>query len=279
MFNESQIDTGLVSFGIFILAFVIFNVLEAQLPRRAENKDMAFRWANNIILTIIAFMVTKVSQLSFTWLVADNHIGLLQILDINFFVGFVIAFISFELADYFIHRLMHNVPILWRLHTVHHSDTEFDVSLTYRNHPLATVFLTFFRLFVLLLLGAPLEVVMAYEMIRMLLDTFSHSNIRLPVKLDKALRYFIVTPDFHRIHHSSNKFYTNSNYSTTIPWFDYLFKTHRNIPYDDHPNIEIGLEYFREKKDSRVDQLLLMPFKKFEFVARNNNNNNQRNKS
>lgn len=271
MFSEFQINAGLMTFGVFIFAFVFFNVMETMLPRRAEKSDMAFRWTNNIVLTILAFLVAKITHLSFVWLIADNHIGLLQVLNVNFYVALVIAFISFELAEYFIHRMMHTVPILWRIHAVHHSDTEFDVSLTYRNHPLATVLLTFSRLLVMLLLGAPLAVVIAYEMTRMLLDTFCHSNIRLSIKVDKVLRYFIVTPDFHRIHHSSNKFYTDSNYSSTIPWFDYLFNTHKNISYDDHQNLEIGLEYFREKKDSRIDQLLLMPFKKFEFLVRSNN--------
>lgn len=113
---------------------------------------------------------------------------------------------------------------------------------------------------VIMLMGFPVEVVVLYQVIKSSISIFAHSNTRLPEKLDAVLRYFIITPDFHRIHHSSDRKYTDSHFSEAFPVWDYLFGTTSKIPYAQHESMQLGLEYFRGKKDGRLDKLLLRPF-------------------
>jgi sterol desaturase/sphingolipid hydroxylase (fatty acid hydroxylase superfamily) len=180
----------------------------------------------------------------------------------------IFTVVVMELESYSIHRLSHRVPCLWRLHAVHHSDTDFDLTTAYRSHPLEGVFLFIVRGTVIVLLGAPVYAIVIYEAARVAQDLFGHSNVRIPSRVESWLRYVIVTPDFHRLHHSSNSFFTDSNYSATFPWFDYLFGSVSNKPYAEHVDLEIGLEYFRSSRDTRIDQLLLMPFRNFRQLER-----------
>jgi len=117
------------------------------------------------------------------------------------------------------------------------------------------------RMLVIAALGMPVSVLVAYECLRVAQNLFSHSNLRLPEAAERYLRLVVVTPDFHRIHHSSQRDYTDSNFSTVVPWFDYLFGSYRDRPFEAHCRMELGLEQFRETKDSRLDRLLSMPLR------------------
>jgi sterol desaturase/sphingolipid hydroxylase (fatty acid hydroxylase superfamily) len=117
---------------------------------------------------------------------------------------------------------------------------------------------------VIILLGAPLYAVVVYEIINIAIDLFSHSNVRVPERIEKRLHTFIVTPDYHRVHHSSNRRFTDSNFVSMFPLFDRLFGTANDKPYNEHEDLEVGLEYLRSPRDTHIDQLLLMPFRKFD---------------
>lgn len=255
---------GLAILAILVSAFTAAAILEALFPRRAEQPGMAHRWINNIALAVLTISIVNWLEIalnvSVAWWVSGQDLGLLQHWETGWLASLLITFVVLELSVYAFHRLMHRVPWLWRLHAVHHSDTEFDITLAYRNHPLAAAFLLCMRLPVIVLLGAPAEIILMYEATRVVQDLLSHSNIRIPPHVEKRLRLLIVTPDFHRLHHSSTRRYTDSNFSSTFPWFDYLFRTASQRPFRDHETMQLGLERFRQREDSRLDNLLLMPF-------------------
>ncbi len=165
-----------------------------------------------------------------------------------------------EFITYWIHRAYHTIPILWRIHAVHHSDTEVDVTTSHRHHPFEPMINALILTPILFALGAPIVVLASYNLLHTAFSLISHSNIVLPEKLDKVLRLFVITPDFHRMHHSSDRQYTDSNYSAIVPWFDYLFGTATRLPYADIPKMELGLEVLRDNKDNRLDKLFTTPF-------------------
>ncbi len=254
---------SVVLFGALLGAFCLIGVLEMLFPRRPEPKNLAFRWLNNIGLTAVTttvnYWIFLAVGVAAAWWSSEQTLGVLAWLELGWWPSAIILTLVLGLVDYVNHRLLHTVPILWSLHAVHHSDTHFDVTTTYRNHPGAAAFLMLVRLPFIVALGAPVSALIAYEAFRMAQDLWSHSNTRLPDRVERILRYIIVTPDFHRIHHCSDRRYTDSNFSSTFPWFDYLFGTYQDRPAQEHLSMEIGLEKYREQKDSRLDSMLLMP--------------------
>ncbi len=256
-----------VLFCALIGAFCVIAIAEMLVPRRTPTGALGFRWVNNIGLALTTTLFNRTLYLLFglsatSWLYSQD-VGLVPWLGAPWAVSFLLLLVVLAFGDYITHRLMHAVPLLWRLHAVHHSDTDFDLTTTYRNHPFAALVLLAMRLPFIALLGAPASMLLLYEAGRMAQDLWSHSNTRLPAWFDRYLRWFVVTPDFHRVHHCSERRYTDSNFSSTVPWFDYLFGTHRARPVEQHASMEIGLENFREARHSRLDGLLLLPFRSF----------------
>ena len=175
-------------------------------------------------------------------------------------IQIIASFIVIDLIGYFFHRLLHTYPIIWRFHLVHHSDVTVDVTTSVRHHPIEMVMSTILTATVIILLGAPPICVLLYGIVRFFISIFSHANIRLPRSLERIINFFIITPDFHRVHHSSDKTKTNSNYSEVVPWWDYIFSTYQ--PHDkDQETMSLGLEYFRSNRDQVVDGLITQPFR------------------
>jgi len=252
-------------FFVLCGAFSVIALAEMAFPRRPLTPGQTVRWLNNLALAVTTTLVNRwvfvAAGLSTAWWVNQQQFGLLPWLDTGWWASLLVVFLVLGLEDYVTLRLMHAVPFLWRLHAVHHSDTEFDLTTTYRNHPLAALILLLLRLPVIAALGAPVSVLMAYEALRIVQNLYSHSNTRLPESLERYLRLVLVTPDFHRTHHRSTRAFTDSNFSAILPWFDYLFGSYRRCPFDSHAAMEIGLEHFREARDARLDKLLLMPLR------------------
>ena len=245
-------------FGGMILLFLI----EGFIPRRKTDDNQASRWLSNIGLALFNhFFIIFYSVLVFGLLAyfkPDSPlISHFKLGDIS---SFLIIILVMELLTYGIHRLFHKVEFLWRIHAVHHSDTEIDVTTSHRHHTLEPMINALIVTPIIFALGAPFIILAIYNFMHTAISLFSHSNIVLPKKLDAVLRLFIVTPDFHRMHHSSEKRFTNSNYSAIFPWWDHIFGTASKKPYEELAKMEVGLEVMRESEDNRLDKLFTTPF-------------------
>lgn len=265
-----------------LIFFLLIGTLCAALawemlwPRRPEGSHLGRRWANNLGIAAIDQLVLQVTHAAglvlLAWSADKMGLGVLNDTELPWLVVFLIAILTLDFAGYLLHLAMHKVPWLWRCHMVHHSDTALDFSSSYRHHPAEVILTSLVAVPVLAVLGPPVEVMVVYQSIRVVLVIWGHANIYIPQPVDRFLRLFLVTPDFHRLHHCSEQRFTDSNYGAISPWFDYLFKTASDRPFEEQRTMEIGLEYFREPIDSRVDRLLLMPFR---VISRNGPANGQ----
>ena len=250
---------------VLIACVIIALAWEALAPRRPEQAGLGIRWLHNFGLTYLGQMTARglgmLTPLAAAWVGQHYGFGLFQQVELGFVPVFLATMLVYELAGYVSHYLFHNVPLLWRLHAVHHNDVELDISTTYRHHPLELVITYCLVLPLILLLSPPVEVLLLYQSIQITIHVFAHSNIYLPQRVNRVLNYFIVTPDFHRLHHCSDKRFTNSNYGTVIPWLDHLFGTASSRPFEEQKTMQLGLEYARDARDSRLDQMLLLPFR------------------
>jgi len=251
-----------LQFSAIFGGMVILFLIEGFISRKTTEASQTSRWLSNIGLAffnhflIIFYAILVIGVIS--KLQPDSP--LLKHFQFSDISAFIIVFLIMEFTNYWIHRAFHRVPILWRIHAVHHSDTEIDVTTSHRHHPFEPMITALLTTPIVFALGAPFIIVATHNLLQTALSLISHGNISIPQKLDNILRLFIITPDFHRMHHSSNKKYTDSNYSAIVPWFDYLFRTSSRLPYDKIPKMELGLKTFRKPADNRLDKLLITPF-------------------
>lgn len=241
---------------------VVLFLIEGFVPRRETDKSQTMRWFGNISLALFNYFLIIFYSILVVFLVSrfSPTSPLLQHFKVSDIMAFFIILLIMEFTTYWIHRANHQLPILWRIHAVHHTDTEVDVTTSYRHHPFEEMINALILTQIVFILGAPVIVIAMYNLIQTAISLLSHSNIVVPKKLDSVLRLFVITPDFHRMHHVNEKHYTNSNYSAILPWFDYLFKTATRVPYDEIPTMQLGLETLRKPKDNRLDKLLITPF-------------------
>ena len=187
--------------------------------------------------------------------------GLFNVIALPAWIGVVVSVIVLDLAIYLQHVLFHAVPALWRLHRMHHADLEFDVTTGLRFHPIEILLSMLIKLAVVAALGAPAVAVLIFEVLLNATSMFNHGNVRIPQALDRVLRWFVVTPDMHRVHHSILSRETNSNFGFNLPWWDRLFGTYRAQPAAGHDAMTIGIEQFRDPRELGLDRMLLQPFR------------------
>jgi sterol desaturase/sphingolipid hydroxylase (fatty acid hydroxylase superfamily) len=188
--------------------------------------------------------------------------GLFNAWPVAGWISIIASVVVLDLVIYLQHVLFHAVPALWRLHRMHHADLEFDVTTGARFHPIEIVLSMLIKLSVIGALGAPAVAVLIFEVLLNGTAMFNHSNIRLPTSMDRVLRWFIVTPDMHRVHHSVIVRETNSNFGFNLPWWDRLFGTYRDQPAAGHDAMTIGIEQIRDPAEQRLDRMLTQPFRK-----------------
>src|SRR5262245_48978193 len=225
--------------------------------------DRAIRWPTNFFLTainIVAMGALPVSFVSAALWTQANGWGLLNLVRVP-----PVAFVAATLAvrgfiSFSTHYLMHMVPLLWRVHRVHHLDTELDVSTTVRFHPLEFVIQSIPGVLIVVAFGLAPWVLMVYELFDVVITLWTHSNVRLPARVDRVLRYMIVTPDLHRVHHSTWKPGTNSNFGAVFPLWDLVFGTFRIDPRDGHEGMRLGLDDVRGRDAQRPVWLLTSIF-------------------
>jgi len=270
MFDSVVNGEGTWRLSIFVLLLIILAIWEVISPRRKQQKTASFSQANNrrlnnvavvIIDTVLVRFLVPLLPVGMALYAAEHSLGLFNIFELPMLVVFPLSLLILDFVIYLQHRLFHAIPLLWRLHRMHHTDVEFDFTTAIRFHPIEIILSIVIKLIVVLLLGAPAIAVLVFEILLSSTALFNHSNINISKPIDKVLRWFVVTPDMHRVHHSVYKTETDSNFGFSIPWWDRLFGTYCAQPKDGHLDMSIGIENFRSEKDSRIDQLLIQPFK------------------
>jgi sterol desaturase/sphingolipid hydroxylase (fatty acid hydroxylase superfamily) len=255
----------LIRVGTFALVFAVMAVWEVLTPRRPQAIGRNWRWPNNlgvvavdVLLVRILLPITAVGLA----LVAEAHgFGLFNIVALPMWVSLAASVIFLDLAIYLQHVLFHAVPALWRLHRMHHADLEFDVTTGLRFHPVEILLSTGIKLTVVAALGTPAVAVLIFEVLLNATSMFNHSNIRVAPEIDRFLRWFVVTPDMHRVHHSILRRETNSNFGFNLPWWDRLLGTYRAQPAAGHEAMTIGIEQFRDPRELGFDRMLMQPFR------------------
>jgi sterol desaturase/sphingolipid hydroxylase (fatty acid hydroxylase superfamily) len=258
-------DETLVRLFAFAAVFAAMAAWEVLAPRREQKLGRATRWPGNIgivaldaVLVRLLFPTTAVGLA----LVAEARgWGLFHALELPAWAAVLLAVMALDLAIYLQHVLFHAVPALWRLHRMHHADLEFDVTTGARFHPIEILLSMVIKLGVVAALGAPAVAVLAFEVLLNATAMFNHGNVRLPTWLDRVLRWIVVTPDMHRVHHSVLAHETNSNFGFNLPWWDRLFGTYRDEPAAGHEGMTIGIEQFRDPAEQRLDRMLTQPFR------------------
>ena len=250
----------------FAGVFLLMTIGEIMAPRRALNVDKRVRWANNLGLVALNSLLLRLvfpgAAVGVALFVEMRGWGLFHLEALAEWAPLAKLIIGVLLLDFAIwvqHVLFHAVPVLWRLHRMHHADQDFDVTTGLRFHPLEILLSMVIKAGVILMLGVPAAAVLIFEILLNATSMFSHGNVRLPAQLDRWLRWLVVTPDMHRVHHSWYPDETNSNFGFNLPWWDRLLGTYRAQPKDGHLTMTIGLHQFRERRDQHLDRLLLQP--------------------
>jgi len=251
--------------GAFVGVFLLMAAWEFAAPRRVQAIGRLSRWPHNLGLLIVDTLLVRVlfpaAALGAAVFSQTRGWGLLNLVAAPAWLEVVLALIVLDLAIYAQHVLFHRAPVLWRLHRVHHADLEFDVTTGVRFHPVEIVLSMLFKLALVTALGASPLAVLAFEVLLNATTMFNHANVRMPVAADRVLRWFVVTPDMHRVHHSILRRETDSNFGFNIPWWDRLFGTYRAQPEAGHDGLTIGLDSFRSRSELRLDRLLLQPLR------------------
>ncbi|MGK7861253.1 sterol desaturase family protein [Falsiroseomonas sp. E2-1-a4] len=249
----------------FAGVFALMAMAEALHPRRSRSQTRWCRWPSNlgIVLldTLLLRLVFPTAAVGVALAVEAQGGGLLPWLGLSGLAAVVLAILLLDLVIYLQHRLFHAVPLLWRLHRMHHADLDFDVTTGLRFHPLEILTSMLIKLAAVVVLGAPAVAVLLFEILLNATSLFNHANLRLPARLDRVLRRVLVTPDMHRVHHSVVPQETNSNFGFSLAVWDRLFGTYRAQPAAGHAGMTIGLAEFRDPRELRLDRMLVQPLR------------------
>jgi sterol desaturase/sphingolipid hydroxylase (fatty acid hydroxylase superfamily) len=255
----------LVRLSAFAVVFAAMAAWEALAPRRQHKLGRALRWPGNIGIValdaVLVRLLLPTTAVGLALVAEARGWGLLYALGLPAWAAVPLAVMALDLAIYLQHVLFHAVPALWRLHRMHHADLEFDVTTGARFHPIEILLSMGIKLGVVAALGAPAVAVLAFEVLLNATAMFNHSNVRVPIGLDRVLRWIVVTPDMHRVHHSILARETNSNFGFNLPWWDRLCGTYRAQPAAGHEAMTIGIEQFRDPAEQRLDRMLTQPFR------------------
>jgi sterol desaturase/sphingolipid hydroxylase (fatty acid hydroxylase superfamily) len=264
-----------ITWWLFVAAFVLVALGETFRPRRALTKPNGRRWAGNGLLALTHLGVYAIYTLGATLVAAlvskspygllnsprTPHFGLLNGPRTPFALRFVIAVILLDLLRYGVHYLFHRIPVLWRIHQVHHSDPDFDLTTGVRNHPGEVFLIQGASLAAVALIAPPPLAVVVVGFATAMQNFFSHANLNLPGWIEAPLRYFLITPDVHRIHHSDQYEEQNTNFGFLFPWWDRLFRTYCAAPALEHDRMGIGLLGFQDDRSMNPLHLLALPFR------------------
>ena len=254
----------LIRFGFFFGILILMAAWERLAPRRPPQTSKSMRWFSNLgivfIDTIMLRLLVSFSAIGTAIFAEKAGWGLLNNVGLFYWLKVIIGVVVLDLAIYLQHAMFHGIPILWRLHMMHHSDLDFDVTTGIRFHPIEILLSMGIKMIVVSLAGISALSVLIFEVLLNATSLFNHGNVRLATSIDHVLRFFVVTPEMHRVHHSVIIRETNSNFGFNLPWWDRLFGTYRDQPAAGHLEMTIGLSQFRDPKGLTLLRLLLLPF-------------------
>ena len=272
-----EISETVFRFSMFAGILITMAALEVYLPKRALTEPKATRWITNLsIVGLDSLAVRIMARLpEFFGAVAvplvavgaalaaeEAGFGLFHWIALPQAVAFVATLLILDVAIWFQHYLSHHIPLLWRLHQVHHADVDMDVTTAVRFHPVEILLSMLYKVVIVALLGAPAVAVVVFEVILNGCAMFNHANVNLPGWLDRILRVFIVTPDMHRVHHSTERKEHDTNFGFSLSLWDRLFGTYTDQPEGGHQGMRIGLSAYRSGESSHLLWSLALPFRK-----------------
>jgi sterol desaturase/sphingolipid hydroxylase (fatty acid hydroxylase superfamily) len=262
--TRPEVET-VIRLSCFAGVLILMALWEILAPRRRLTAGKPWRWASNLGLVALDNLAVRflvpLAAVGTAMVARQRGWGLFNNVALPDWLAAALSVVALDFAIYLQHVMFHAVPLLWRLHMVHHADLDIDVTTGVRFHVLEILISMGIKMAAVVLLGAPVLGVLIFEVLLNATSMFSHGNARMPAWLDCILRLFVVTPDMHRVHHSIHPNETNSNFGFNSPWWDYLFGTYKDQPADGHEGMTIGLEQFRdERRADRLHWMLLLPF-------------------
>ncbi|MCP5230765.1 MAG: sterol desaturase family protein [Zoogloeaceae bacterium] len=254
-----------IRLSVFFGLFTAIALWEWASPRRVLTRSKKDRWANNIGLLFTDILVARLlfpaAAVGMAVFANEHGWGVLNLLDWHPVLELVLAIVVLDFAIWLQHVMFHAIPVLWRLHRVHHADPDYDLTTGSRFHPIEIVLSMLIKFAVIAVLGPSVVAVVLFEVILNGAAMFNHGNVRLPVGIDRWLRWIIVTPDMHRVHHSVLDDETNSNFGFNLPWWDRLFGTYKAQPDAGHTGMTIGIDHFvRREQVTTLWGMLKLPF-------------------
>lgn len=257
-------NASMIRLSVFVGLWVVLALAERRFPRHRTPPRRDFRWPVNLGLAVID---TVCLRLLLPWLAIDaahwgqaHTIGLFNLLGWTGWLAAIAGFLVLDLTIYFQHRLMHAVPLLWRIHKVHHTDLALDVSSGIRFHPLEILLSMLIKIGAVLLVGIATPVVLAFEIVLNAFSLMTHANLAIPERWEHRLRWVLVTPDMHRIHHSVRRGEQDSNFCFHLSWWDRMFGTYRAAPADPTTSMPLGLAQYPHP--CGLSALLALPFRR-----------------
>jgi len=214
-----------------------------------------------VLDTALGRIVAPTGAVGFALFAEERGWGLFNLAALPAWLEMLLALFLLDLAIYLQHRLFHHVPVLWRLHRMHHADLDVDVTTGVRFHPIEILLSLGIKFIVIVTLGVPMLAVLIFEIALNATSMFNHGNVRVPPAIERGLRWLVVTPDMHRVHHSILRHETDSNFGFNFPWWDRLFGTYRPEPEGGHKGMTVGLDQFRDAQELRLDRMLVQPFR------------------
>jgi len=253
-----------IRLGSFFGVLLVMMILEALFPKRPRTQSKSRRWLGNFGLiavnTVMLKLLLPTGAVGATLFAEAKGWGILHFLQFPYWINVILTIVVLDFIIYGQHVVFHAVPILWRLHMVHHTDLDLDASSGLRFHTIEILLSMLIKMTLILLIGPPVFGVVLFEILLNGTSVFNHSNLRMPNWLDRILRLVVVTPDMHRVHHSAIPTETNSNFGFNLPWWDRLCGTYRSQPSNGHSGMTIGLTQFRDKSVLLLHRMLILPF-------------------
>jgi len=266
LFGLSEPMIRLLAFSSIFVTLAVIELLAPRLEREEMRGALkSRRWVTNLAMVVLSSVALRIvfplAAVGTALWAQSEGLGLFPLLGLPLWLAGLLAFILLDFAVWLEHVVSHKWPWLWRIHRMHHADTGFDLTTALRFHPLEIVLSMFWKAAVIIALGAPPVAVLVFEIVLNGAAMFNHANIRLPKAMDTVLRLLIVTPDMHRIHHSTDPRETDSNYGFNLAIWDRLFSTYTQTPRRGNTGLEIGLSEWRDsRRTANLGWALVLPF-------------------